>query len=103
MIPKIKKKQAVLIEPLIYGYTEQGNPFISDISFFMWVDSKHIKGIKEVTGVTTVGDSEVIGRYLVMIDKRYDMQDIQDAIVQYVNFVELDNVIWSTNQTKEIG
>ena len=57
----------------------------------------------EITGVTTVGDSEVIGRYLVMIDKRYDMQDIQDAIVQYVNFVELDNVIWSTNQTKEIG
>lgn len=103
MLPKPKKKFDVLIEPLVYGYDENKIPYISDIGFFLWVDSKYVNEIRKIIGIMGVGDSEIAGRYLVTIDKRYDMKDLQDAIVQYVHFIEKDDVIWSTSQINKFG
>ena len=54
----------------------------------MWVDKKYLTTISKIEGVTAILPSELMGCNIVTVDKRYDIQDVKAAIIQFVNVSE---------------
>ena len=102
-LPKPKRKTSVLVEDFLFLEEESSEVKISNLAFYIWADSKYISEIKNIDGVTNTIPSEMNGRTIVMIDKRYDIDEIKNAIVQYIKLSEGEDIYWSKSQIDKLS
>lgn len=102
LLPSPKRKTSIIIEDFLYYTDESVNPVISNMAFYIWVDSKYITELKKMPGIAAIVYSDLPGRNIVMIDKRYDIEDIKSAVIQYVKFSEGEEIHWSKKQVDKL-